>query len=146
MLTSRRGDSAARPVIGPLTKTRRRTQTGSRLRRGDERAGVIASRRRGATTRPYHMVQPPGSLRLAFTPPTPPTLRACSSRPLSSLSFNPALASRLRGGGSLWLWVSVWECFNPCSLVFSTPCSRRPPGAPSHRPTIIRPAEPSLLD
>lgn len=30
--------------------------------------------------------------------------------------------------------------------IFSPHCSRRPPGAPSHRPTIIRPAEPSLLD
>lgn len=34
---------------------------------------------------------------------------------------------------------SLFSIFSPC-------CSRRPPGAPSHRPTIIRPAEPSLLD
>lgn len=34
---------------------------------------------------------------------------------------------------------SLFSTFSPC-------CSRRPPGAPSHRPTIIRPAEPSLLD
>lgn len=30
--------------------------------------------------------------------------------------------------------------------MFSPHYSRRPPGAPTHRPTIIRPAEPSLLD
>lgn len=51
---------------------------------------------------------------------------------------------------------SVWEVwFLHClfestshflSWFFSPRYSRRPPGAPSHRPTIIRPAEPSLLD
>ena len=32
IVTFHRGDAAARAVIGPLTKTRRRTRTGSRLR------------------------------------------------------------------------------------------------------------------
>uniref|UniRef100_A0A673NN58 Dynamin-2 n=1 Tax=Sinocyclocheilus rhinocerous TaxID=307959 RepID=A0A673NN58_9TELE len=41
---------------------------------------------------------------------------------------------------SLWLWV----CLTFVSHYFSS-YSRRPPGAPN-RPTIIRPAEPSLLD
>lgn len=53
----------------------------------------------------------------------------------------------------VWLCWALW--FLHCLFVstshslfwfFSPHYSRRPPGAPSHRPTIIRPAEPSLLD
>lgn len=44
------------------------------------------------------------------------------------------------------LLASLLAFFSLPFSIFSPYCSRRPPGAPSHRPTIIRPAEPSLLD
>ena len=50
-VTLRQGDAAARAVIGPLTKTRRGTETGSRLRRSD--CVVVASRRRGTVISPF---------------------------------------------------------------------------------------------
>ena len=46
ILTLRQGDTAARAVFGPLTKTRRRTKTGSRLRR---RVCVLLAWRGGGT-------------------------------------------------------------------------------------------------
>lgn len=45
-----------------------------------------------------------------------------------------------------FFWFLYCLSSHPLSSIFSPYCSRRPPGAPSHRPTIIRPAEPSLLD
>lgn len=45
-----------------------------------------------------------------------------------------------------FFWFLYWLSSHSLSSIFSPYCSRRPPGAPSHRPTIIRPAEPSLLD
>ena len=54
MLTLRRDDAAARAVIGPLTKTRGRTKTGSRLCRTDW--VIIMLRRRGNITEPLEFL------------------------------------------------------------------------------------------
>lgn len=58
--------------------------------------------------------------------------------------FNDCPLSYFLPTGFFWFLY----CLSSHSLfsTFSPYCSRRPPGAPSHRPTIIRPAEPSLLD
>ena len=50
IVTLRRGDAAARVVIGPLPNSRRKTKTGSRLRQSV--CVVIALRRRGTVTEP----------------------------------------------------------------------------------------------
>ena len=51
----RQGNTAARAVIGPLTKTRRGTETGSRLRRSV--CSVLAMRRRGTIIIPWFRTQ-----------------------------------------------------------------------------------------
>ena len=51
----RQGNAAARGEIGPLTKTRRGTETGSRLRRSV--CSVLAMRRRGTIIIPWFRTQ-----------------------------------------------------------------------------------------
>ena len=51
MFTLRRGDAAARAVIGPLAKARRRTKPSSRLRRSV--CVALALRRRGTIVSPF---------------------------------------------------------------------------------------------
>ena len=95
MLTFRQGDTAARAVIGPLPKTRRRPKTGSRLRRSV--CVVTAWLRRGTITEPLvpprcrHIHTPPPhshvpllvvSLRRGASSPSscPKRWRPCTSR------------------------------------------------------------------
>lgn len=73
---------------------------------------------------------------------------SCNS--ISSQCFFFSLSSSLSVLNSLSVGVVMVSLLShrltPCSPSSLPRCSRRPPGAPSHRPTIIRPAEPSLLD
>ena len=59
IVTFRRGDATARAGIGPLAKTRRRTNTGSRQRRSV--GVVIALRERGTVKRPLDHGRPASS-------------------------------------------------------------------------------------
>ncbi len=65
---------------------------------------------------------------------------------LLTLSLCPHHPSFVSVGLFWFLHCLFVSTSHPLFCIFSPRCSRRPPGAPSHRPTIIRPAEPSLLD
>uniref|UniRef100_A0A8D2DQC9 dynamin GTPase n=1 Tax=Sciurus vulgaris TaxID=55149 RepID=A0A8D2DQC9_SCIVU len=91
--------------------------------------------------RPVSSVHPPGrppAVERSHTRPPLIPVPVGSQAPSQHPPFHPDLDPRACPASSL-------TALSPSPSVFYSLCSRRPPAAPS-RPTIIRPAEPSLLD